>query len=289
MNKLKLKKILSTAKMEYIKWICNARMILLGVMVLFIHSFVIQPLQEHAMKMNSPLNTLEPFIATVNSEVLVIIVPVIFLALFSDFPKTDGNTLFSISRIGKVNWIIGQILFAVYAIFTYVGVIFIGSVLPVIASSFWANGWSLVITKYASLYPNDSQSFACLLIKNNLYNQVSPWYAAIQGYAFMMLYLLVIALIMLVFNCMGRKIYGMLTASCVIAFGGTICLVKMPCMWIFPMAHTSIWLHYTNYYRKPIMEMWKSYIYFVGIITILIVAGIKSLKRLNFDSIQEID
>lgn len=288
-NNVTLEKILSTAGIEYIKWISNARMILLGVMILFMNSFIIQPLEEHARKMNSPLNSLEPFIATVNSEILVIIVPVIFLALFSDFPRTDGNTLFFIQRIGKVNWILGQILFALYAIFTYVGAIFLGSVLPVISTSFWKNGWSLVVTKYSSLYPNEANSFASLLIKNNVYNQVSPWYAAVQGYALMMLYLLVIALIMLTFNCLEKKLYGMISAACVIAFGGTICLVKMPLMWLFPMAHTSIWLHFTDYYRKPNMEMWVSYSYFVITISILLAISIMALKKLNFDSIQEMD
>lgn len=289
MNKLNIRKILATARTEYIKWICNARMILLVVMLLFIYSFVIEPLQAHAIEMNSPINVLEPFIATVNSEVLVIIVPAIFLALFSDFPRTDGTTLFFLQRIGRINWIFGQILFAILSIFTYIGVIFIGTVLPVITSSFSANGWSLVVTKYATIYPERAQSFASLLIKENIYNQVSPWYAASIGYGLMMLYLLVIALIMLVFSCLKKKIFGILTTGCIIAFGGTFCLVKIPMMWFFPMAHTSTWLHFTQYFRKPIMPMWISYTYFVCTIVILIIISCIAMKSTNFDSVQEID
>lgn len=283
------KKILMTAKTEYMKWICNPRMLLLGIVLMFIYSFVIDPLDQHAIKMGEPLNALEPFIATVNSEILVIIVPAVFLALFSDFPRMDGNTLFFVQRVGKQNWIFGQVLFSIYGIITYVGVMFIGTVLPVAHKTFWANGWSNVVTKYAIEYPNESQSFACLLIKNNVYNQVSPWYAAMQGYLLMALYLFLLALIMLMFNCLDKKIYGMLTAACVIAFGGTATLVKMSSMWFFPMAHASLWNHYTSYFREPIVAVSKSYLYFAIVIIILLVISMLFIKNRNFDSIQEID
>lgn len=289
MSKFDIHKVFTTAKTEYVKWICNARMILVAVIVIFINSFVIQPLQEHAVKMNSPLNVLEPFIATVNSEVLVIIVPAVFLALFSDFPRMDGNTLFFVHRVDKLNWVMGQVVFALYGIFTYVAVLFLGSVLPVITTSFWGNGWSLVVTDYSIKFPNDSQSFACLLLKNNIFNQVSPWCAAVQGYLLMMLYLLVLTLIMLVFSCLDKKTYGMLLAACVIAFGGTMSLVKLPVMWVLPMAHSSIWMHFTSYYRKPIVALWESYAYFIGILIVLLFVILKKIKDKDFDSIQEID
>lgn len=289
MNKVNAKKIFSTARIEYVKWIANSRMILLGVMLVFIYSFVIEPLSAHSDKMVSPLNVLEPFIATVNSEVLVIIVPAVFLALFSDFPRVDGNTLFFLQRVGKLNWLLGQILYSFFAIVTYMTVIFLGSVILLASKSFWGNGWSLVVTKYASQFPDESQSFACLLIKSNLYNQVSPWYAAAMGFVLMVLYLFLVSLILLLFHCMKRKVFGMLTTSALIAFGGTTCLIKMKTMWIFPMAHSSIWLHFTEYYREPIMPMWKSILYFVMIIGCLIVFSVVLLHKTNIDSVQEID
>jgi hypothetical protein len=246
-NKLSIKKIISTARAEYIKWVCNPRMVLLGVTLIFLYSYVIEPLLAHAVEMNSPLNSLEPFIATINSEIMAIIIPSIYLALMADFPRTDGNTLFFLQRIGKLNWLLGQVLFSILSILTYVGVLFLGSVIPMLSRGFWFNGWSNVITKYASLYPEKANSFACLLIKNNVYNQVSPWYAASVGYTLMMFYLLIIAMIMLAYNCFRTKVYGMLTAGSIIALGGTLCLVNFSGKWIFPMAHAGIWFHYTHY------------------------------------------
>ena len=289
MSKINGKKILSTARTEYLKWICNARMIMLFVLLIFIYSFIIEPLSLHAIKMNSPLNILEPFIATVNSEILMIIVPAVFMALFSDFPRTDGNTLFFLQRIGKLNWILGQILYSLMAIVTYVVAIFMGSVAPLLAKSFWANAWSLTVTRYAREFPNESQCFACLLIRGNVYNQVSPFYAAFIGYALMVLYLFLISLILLLFQCLKMKKFGMLTSAAVIAFGGTMCLIKMKTMWIFPMAHASIWMHFTKYYRKPVVPMWHSFVYFIAVCICLIALSILVLKNASIDSVQDID
>lgn len=288
-NSLKLNKIFATANTEYMKWICNFRMLLLLVVAVFINGFAVEPLKQHAEKIQSPLNVLEPFIATVNSEVLVIIIPAVFLALMSDFPRTDGNTLFFIQRIGKKNWVIGQILFSIYAIFTYVAAIFLATVIPSISTCYFGNYWSIAVSKYADMFPSEANSFGCLLIKKNVYNQVSPWYAAIQGYAIMMLYLFVIVLIMLVFRTLQKKVYGMLTSVSIIAIGGTSCLAKMKLMWCFPMAHASVWFHYTKYYRSPVMTMWKSYLYFLCVIVFLITLALRVMGRMNFDSVQEID
>lgn len=289
MNKVNVKQILNTAHTEYVKWICNARMILMAVMLIFSYSFIIQPLKDHAGKMHSPLNALEPYIALINSDVLVIIVPAVFMALMSDFPRTDGNTLFFISRTGKINWLLGQVFMSIYAIITYMAVIFLGTFLPLCSSSFWANGWSLTVTDYGISFPEEYNSFACLLIKKNLYNQVSPFHAALEGTAFLVLYLFLLSLVMLLFRCIKLKIFGMLCAGAIIAFGGTLSLIKNSFMWVFPMAHTSIAMHFTEYYRKPVMEIWKSYVYFGVFSTVLLTFSFFTLKKISFDSVQDID
>ena len=289
MSKLSIRKVMVTAKTEYIKWICNERMILLIVMYFYIQDTVVHPLLEHSQIMNSPINILEPFIAALNSEAMIIIIPALFLALFSDFPRMDGNTLFFLQRIGKLNWIIGEVVFAVYAIISYITIIFLFTVIPVFTKGFWLNGWSLVVTQFAKQYPEQSQSFACLLIKSNIYNQVSPFYAAIVSTSLMMLYLLIISLIMLLFNSFKKKIFGILMVSGVIAIGSTLFIQDIKIMWAFPVAHTAIKSHFTKFFSYGAVPMWASFVYLFVIIAILTVCCNVCVKRINFESIQEID
>ncbi len=288
-SKFNIRKVLATAGVEYIKWIGNERMIILIIMYLYIQNTVVNPLLEHSQIMNSPINILEPFIATMNSEAMIIVVPALFLALFSDFPRTDGNTLFFLQRIGRVNWIIGEILFAIYAIVSYIMVIFLFTVLPVFTKGFWMNGWSLVVTQFAKQYPKQSQSFACLLLKSNIYNQVSPFYAAMVSTGLMMLYLLVISLIMLLFNSLKKKIFGILMISGVIAIGSTLFIQDIKAMWAFPVAHIAIKSHFTKFFSEGNVPMWISFVYLFAIIIILVLGCNFCIKRINFESIQEID
>ena len=67
MKNFSLRQCFSCAKTEYIKWVCDARMVILGVLLIFIYNFAILPLLQNAEKMNEPLNMLEPFIAVANS------------------------------------------------------------------------------------------------------------------------------------------------------------------------------------------------------------------------------
>ena len=94
MDVISMKKIMSTAKTEYLKWIYDARMIIIPILNIFLYTFAIEPLLVNAQMMEKPLNLFEPFIAVANSGVILMIIPLTFMTLISDFPKIDTNTRF---------------------------------------------------------------------------------------------------------------------------------------------------------------------------------------------------
>ena len=98
-TKISLRTIWITARVEYIKWLFNPRIIIVAVMMIFIKTLAIEPLLERAIRMNEPINILEPFIAVGNSGMLIMILPAVYLTLMSDFPII-GGTHFSL----LTNW-----------------------------------------------------------------------------------------------------------------------------------------------------------------------------------------
>ena len=112
-------KVFRVAKNEYIKWIRNPKMIVLLVMLIFSFDYVILELTEAADKMGEKLQIFEGFIGISNSQLLLMIIPIVFVGLMGDFPRVDGNAMFYINRVGKSNWLLGQMLFAVMAAGTY--------------------------------------------------------------------------------------------------------------------------------------------------------------------------
>ena len=157
-------------------------MVIVAVLLIFINNFAVSPLTNNAELMGEPLNILEPFIAVANSEILILIIPIVFLTLIADYPKVDTNTVFYIVRIGRANWFVGQILKLVFMIISYLAVIFLGTVLPMLSKGFWYNGWSNVATGFVKMFPDRRGDFGVELLPENLYNQLTVFSAAVQSY-----------------------------------------------------------------------------------------------------------
>ena len=288
MKNLNLKQAFSCARTEYIKWVCDARMLILGVLLIFIYNFAIEPLLKNAEEMGEPLNILEPFIAIANSGAILLIIPLVFLTLIADFPKIDTNTVFYIIRVGRVNWLIGQIIKLVMMALSYLAVIFAGAVVPMLDKGFWYNGWSNVATKFASRFPEKRGNFGVQLLPENLYNQLSVFDAAIQSYLLVFAYLMILGLLLLAFSLIKKKTAGFVLCGAVISLGTAFCSIKTGYMWTMPMANSIIWLHYTKYFRQPVVSMQFSVIYLRTFIAALILFCVTAIKKFNYDYVAEI-
>ncbi|MCR5478741.1 MAG: hypothetical protein K6F27_02630 [Ruminococcus sp.] len=288
MKKLNLRQCFSCAKTEYIKWVCDARMVILGVLLIFIYNFAIQPLLQNAEKMNEPLNMLEPFIAVANSGAVLMIIPLVFMTLIADFPKIDNNTVFYIMRIGRKNWLTGQIIKLVMMAASYLAVIFVGSVVPMITRGFWYNGWSNVVTNFKSVFPEQSMNFGVQLVPENLYNQLTVFEAAVKSYLLVFAYLMIIGLILLALSLIKHKTLGFVSCGAVIALGTAFCSIKTSLMWTMPMANSIIWLHFTKYFRVPEVSITFSVVYLVTFVLALIIFCYIMIGRFNYDNVSEI-
>ena len=180
----------------------------------------------NADRMGETINLLEPFIAVANSDFLLLIIPAVFLTLISDFPRTDGNTMYLVQRTGKLNWLLGQLTFSLISIFSYILVIFIGTTIPVIGKSNWENSWSLVVRQYSVKFPEDSHSFASQLITSKLYNQTTPVSTLVKTIVLLFCYLLLIAMIMLFFNILKKKLVGIFCSVEIIEMGFSLVFLK---------------------------------------------------------------
>lgn len=255
MSKFSLKNSLSCAWVEFIKWIVDARIVIVLCLCVFIYSFVTEPIKANAVMMGEPMNALEPFIATLNSGMVLLILPLGFLTLISDFPKIDGSTIFYIFRIGKKSWFCGQIIRLFLMSAAYILAMFIASVAGVITCGFMGEEWSLVATRFASEFPEQSGNFGVLLLPENLYNQMSLPTAVVQSTLFVAAYMFLLGMILLAFSIAKRKTAGIVVCGLLIALGAALCSINTKMMWLFPMAHSIVWLHYTEFLREPVFPV----------------------------------
>lgn len=288
MKNFSLKQAFSCEVTEFVKWVCDARMVIVAVLLIFINNFAVSPLTNNAELMGEPLNILEPFIAVANSEILILIIPIVFLTLIADYPKVDTNTAFYIVRIGRANWFVGQVLKLVFMIVSYLAVIFLGTVLPMLSKGFWYNGWSNVATGFVKMFPDRRGDFGVALLPENLYNQLSVFEAAVKSYLLVAAYLMIIGLILLVFSLFKRKTLGFIICGGMISLGMAFSAIRTNLMWTMPMANSITWLHYTKYFKKPIMPMSFSVIYLLVLIAVLLVFGGIAIGKFNYDNVTEV-
>lgn len=267
------------AKTDFCKWMFSPRMIILAALAVFVYVFAVEPLKANAELMGKPLNMLEPYIAALNSGSLLLIIPLGFLAVSSDFPKIDGSVMFGLIRTGRVNWFCGQIINLLMMSAAYLLFIFAASVIP--AAGFWGTDWSEVAIDFSTEFPEYSQNYGALLLPKNLFNHLSLAGAATQSTLFVFVYLILLGMIMMCFTIIGNKAVGVIICSSLITIGSALCSIRTGLMWALPMANSVIWLHYTEFRREPAYPIWCSWIYFAGIILFLLFFGLIRLKKFD--------
>ena len=274
--------VFGTARTEYVKWLTNPRNILIFVMVIFAKTMALDPLFEKAEKFGSKIGILEPFAAVGNSTLLIMFLPAVYLVLMSDFPKFDGASLFSISRVGKREWLFGQILFAVMSTLTYILAMFVFISVFSLGSAELFLSWSDCTRYYIAKFPEEAASFAVRLLPSNLYNQIELVPAVLHTFFLLFMHLFSLSLILLNFKISSMKNAGLFANLTVIALGFVTCITNTKIMWAFPMANSIIRFHYTEILREPIMPIGFSYAYFAVMIILLIITAMFVVKKSNF-------
>lgn len=284
-HKIRPISIWNIAKSEYVKWITNPRIVTVGILLVFIHSFAIQPMLQNAEKFGEPLNIFEPFLAVCNSGMMMLFMPIVFILLMSDFPVMSGNTLFTVQRTGKRNWFLGQMLFVLMCIISYICVILVGCMF--MSKGIFQNNWSNTIALYNSKFPEEAGGFVSKLLPPNLYNQISLMNALLDSIFLLALCLLMIALILCLMKMLYLRTAGLFAVIAICALGAVTCALQIPIQWLFPTSNTMIWLHYQELLRESVTTVSSSLLYFIIGDLVLLIANLFVLQRLQFRNIEQ--
>lgn len=141
--------------------------------------------------------------------------------------------------------------------------------------------YSYAVTRYVALFPERAGEYVVQLIPENLYNQIPLPVAVIHTALLLILYFIMLAMLLLVFSLVKKKIAGIFLDGILILLGTIVCAGRKAYMWVFPMAHTITWLHYAEYQSEPVQPLFHSYLYFGVINAVLIVLSIVMSKRYN--------
>ena len=270
---------------EYKRWLFNPRIIMLLAALFPLYDLVVKPLDRAAKEMGQPLNILEPIIAIMNSWVCVMTITIVFIVLISPFPSLKGNALFSIARMGKVNWIFGEMVFQFLACVSYVVMIIAFMMIQYANKAFLANGWSLVVSDYDNTVNDVSEKIVGTLIPLNIANQMPP-YKAFGMSVLMFLMLLIIICTVLLLGCMYyKRLIFFCTLIIYIIAGCGMFMINTNIKWLFLMPHINLAQHFTMYFREYIFSPYASFGITVALTMVSVIMIFIRLKKVNIDMI----
>lgn len=284
-KKINFKYVMLVAESEYVKWLFHPKMILLAVIFLPMRDSVILPLLRASDRMGSPINLLEPCIATVNSELGLLLMAFVYMILMSSFPTTDGNMLFYIARMGRRNWILGEMLFQCMSVMTYSVVITIVTMLQVCDKAFLVNGWSLVVTDYDTVYGVEAGARIGQIVQPNLFFQMTPFRAYLVSFGLVSLFLMLCGMLFLVGCLYQKRLLFFFVQVLHISIGCGMMLVSSMGMWLFPVSHSFLACHYRKYFRKYVFSPELSLLLFLMVLLILGILAYRKARKASIDMI----
>lgn len=276
-----IRTVCKISDLELLRFIRSSKIIIFLLFLLFVNIQIVVPLRALSSDMGQEISIFECFVALSNSGIIVLILPLFFLVMISDFPNDGVVNYFYVIRCSKLTWGLGQIIYALKTSILVVLFTLISSMLLTSDFSDCIGKYSNAITKYVSVFPERRGQYVVQLIPENLYNQIPLVNVMVHSVLLLILYFFMLAMLIFMFSVMNKKIIGIIVDGIIIIAGTISCAGRTSFMWMLPMAHTIPWLHYTEYSSKPVSPISVSYIYFFAVDLLLVSISFILIKYRN--------
>lgn len=274
-----MKGILKVAWFGYKKWLLDAKLILLPIISIFIYEAVCKDMIKHSKMMSGNIQIMENFIALNSSYVYVLLIPIFFVIMMSDFPDMEGAHPWLVYRTGRNNWVFSQMITALLSCMTVILWVIISSIIPIIGRVFGDNRWSDVVTKITLYFSELENNATVKLITNDIYNHMSCYGAALNCIGLSLLMMMVYSMVMMVGKIFDVKTLALGVCIGLIGIGGVFQILKFKGAYLFPAANAGIIGRYTAIVRKAKHPFGQSYLYFAVLLLVLTIVAFIGMRR----------
>lgn len=153
------------------------------------------------------VNVLESFIISENNYNTVMFLVLGWLLIISEAPFVNNNSTFLIHRTDKKSWNYGMILYIIFQGICYYAVIALACIIASIPNGYFANIWSTAIVNLSS-DGNNINAMEVYFPYQSFMKEVSVFEAFATSWSLCLLYGIVLAMILYVFNLFSNQIVG---------------------------------------------------------------------------------
>lgn len=272
---------LSIATSELKSLFRNTKIILMSIVGIFINVQIIEPLRMLSSMMGSKVSFLEAFVVIGNAFIVELVIPLFFLVMISDFPKEGEFQYYYQIRTNKRTWALGQSLYAIFVSVAIVALTILFSMIFSVGFSHLSKDYSYATTKFLHVYPEENGKYISTLLPGSLFNQMKLWPCFVHTALLSILNYILMALIVLFFRIIGKKMIGFIIDVGILVLGFTLCRLTSSIKWVFPLSHTLIGVHFEEISSHPIFPIEYSYLYFGVLIVVLLIMSICFSKKMK--------
>lgn len=277
-----MKKIFSIIKYEFSETIRRPKNLLVLFFIIVLYESTLSPMKSVCGETGLALNIFEPFILICTRSLNIILIPLIFIILISDFPncKTD---YFRMIRLSKREWLIGEIAFLCLISLLMLVVLIIGTMLPMISVTECSNDWSGFMTSLRENFTEIYYHNIRFTLEANIITHSLPISALVYSLLIMWLNLMIYGLLILLGNLASKRMALLVSALSLAFLGGCSTLFDSKIKWVFPITHTQLGQHFNSIFSKIKFPVYMSYVYLAAAVAVITVICRQLLKTTVFE------
>ena len=291
---MKIKQVLSVMTYNFRGWHKNPRIIITFCLAFILCFLLSDKAVQFAREYETTMQIVEAFVWTFGDANSILLSSLLLLLLFADMPFISSGTPFYLMRINRKTWLAGQAAYIIAATVIYLIFILIATSLVCMTQSFVGDMWSETAAILG--YSGAGQAVALPALVKTL-EMSTPYACMITIFLLMLLYTLVMAFIMLLFNLKKGQFGGVIGVFAFSLYGFLLnpetikAIFQLPdelmykanvaVGWLSPLNHATYHMHNFGYDLLP--RLWQTYAIFGVLIVLLFVLSLRAIRTYNFN------
>ena len=291
---MKLKQIMAVTKYNFRQWYRNPRIVITFCLAFVLCFLLSDKAVKFAKEYDTTMQLVEAFVWTFGDSNSILLSSLLLLLLFADMPFISAGTPFYLMRIDRKTWLAGQALYIVLAAFLYLAFILVSTSLVCMRQSFIGNMWSETAAILG--YSGAGRAVALPALVKTL-EMSRPYECMGTIFLLMLLYTLLMAFVMLLFNLKKGQLAGVVSVFAFSLFGFLLnpqtikAIFQLPeelmykanvaVGWLSPLNQATYHMHNFGYDLLP--RLWQTYLIFGILIALCFILSLRAVRNYNFN------
>lgn len=290
----RIRQVGSVTAYNFRQWRKNPRIVITFALAFILCFLLSDKAVRFAKEYETTMQIVEAFVWTFGDSNSILLASLLLLLLFADMPFLSAGTPYYLMRIDRKTWITGQALYIALATGIYMVFILASTSIVCMSQSFIGDMWSETAAILG--YSGAGKAVALPALVKTL-EMSTPYPCMATIFLLMLLYTMLMAFIMLLFNIRRGQLAGVISVFIFSLIGFLLNPQLLKTMfqlpdelmykanvavgWMSPLNHATYHMHNFGYDLLP--RLWMTYAIFGTLIALCYILTLRSARKYNFN------